>query len=149
MAKPITYSGSLVAIYLESATPGQFVRPCGLTQHSATFSKNMNEVDVPDCDDPDLPAWVAREVSALDFSANGSGVLAASVVQTWWDAFNSTESINARIYIGKADDTTNGYYWSGKVHVNNFEVTGNRGERAQVSVGIVSDGEMTFTKIAA
>lgn len=148
MAKPITYSGSLVAIYLESSTtPGEFIRPCGLTQHSATFSKNMNEVDVPDCDDPDLPAWVAREVSALDFSANGSGVLAAEAVETWWDAFNTTESIEARVYIGKADDTANGYYWSGKVHVSNFEVNGNRGERAQVSVSVVSDGEMTFSKV--
>lgn len=149
MGRPTTYSGSLVAIYLEGSTPGVFVKPCGLTQHQATFTKNMNEVDVPDCDDPDLPAWTEREVSALDFSANGSGVLAAEAVQTWWDAFNSTEAILARVYIGKPDDIVNGHYWEGQVHVSQFEVGGTRGERANASVSIVSHGEMTFTKTTA
>lgn len=146
MAKPKTYSGSVVAIYLKDG-PSTWLKPCGLTQNSATFTKNMNEVDVPDCDDPDLPSWVAREVQSLDFSASGSGVLAAEAVQKWWDAFNATESIEARIYIGKPTDVTDGYFWQGMVHLSNFEVTGNRGERAQVSVNLVSDGEMVMTKI--
>lgn len=149
MAKPKTYSGSVVAVFLENpASAGTFLRPCGLTQHSANFTKNLNEVDVPDCDDPDLPAWVEREVSSLDFSASGSGVLAQEAVDTWWNAFNSTESIKARIYIGKPDDTDNGHYWEGLVHVTSFEVTGNRGERAQVSVNFASDGELTFNKVS-
>ena len=145
MARPTTYSGSLVAIYLESATtPGTYVKPCGLTQHTATFTKNMNEVDVPDCDDPDLPAWIEREVSSLDFSASGSGVLAAESVETWWDAYNTTEPINARIYIGKPDNITTGHHWQGQVHVSQFEVGGNRGERANVTINIVSHGEMVM-----
>lgn len=149
MAKPKTYSGSVVAVFLEDPeNSGTFLRPCGLTQHSANFTKNLNEIDVPDCDDPDLPAWVEREVSSLDFSASGSGVLAVEAVDTWWGAFNSTESINARIYIGKPDDTDNGHYWEGLVHVTSFEVTGNRGERAQVSVNFASDGELTFNKVS-
>lgn len=94
MAKPTTFAGSVVALYLEDpANSGTFLKPCGLTQHSATFSKNMNEVDVPDCDDPELPSWIEREVSALDFSVNGSGILAAEAVNTWWSAFNTTESV--------------------------------------------------------
>lgn len=150
MAKPTTYDGTVVAIFLEStATPGQFIRPCGLTSHTVTFTKNMQEVQVPDCDDPSLASWIERGVESLDFSANGSGVLAAEAVDDWWDAFNTTESINARVYIGKPTDTDNGRYWSGKVHLNNFEVTGERGNKAQVSVGIVSDGEMTFNTVTA
>ncbi|AGT08349.1 phage tail tube protein [Paracoccus aminophilus] len=149
MAKPKTYSGSLVAIYLEGAVAGQFTRPCGLTQHSVSFTKNMNEVDVPDCDDPDLPAWIEREVSSLDFSGNGSGVLAVGAVDTWWEAFESKESIPARVYIGKPDDVQNGRYWAGNIHVSSFEVTGNKGEKAQVSIAFASDGEMTFHNITA
>ena len=144
MARPTTYSGSLVAIYLEGTPADTFVKPCGLTEHQATFSKNMNEVDVPDCDNPDLPAWIEREVSSLDFSASGSGVLAAEAVETWWDAFNTTEPINARIYIGKPDDVANGHYWAGQVHVSQFEVGGTRGERANVSVNVVSHGGLAF-----
>lgn len=148
MAKPKTYRGSVVALYFEDPdNEGTFIKPCGLTQHSKTFTKNMNEVDVPDCDDPDLPNWIEREVSSLDFSVTGSGVLAAEAVDTWWEIFNQTESVLARAYIGKIDDIENGRYWQGRMHISSLEITGNRGERAQVSISAASDGEMTYHQI--
>lgn len=148
MAKPGTYAGSTVAIFLEDATaPGTFLRPCGLNNHTVTFSKNTQDVTVPDCDDPELPAWIERGVESLDMSANGSGILAAEAVDNWWASFNTTDSINARIYIGKPDNIDNGRYWEGRVHVTSFEVTGERGGKAQASVSIVSDGEMTYNEV--
>jgi len=147
MAKPTTYVGSTVAIQLETATPGTFARPCGLNNHTVQFSKNTQDITVPDCDDPELPAWIERGVESLDMNVSGSGVLAAEAVSTWWDAFSSTSSINARVYVGKPDDTTNGHYWEGKVHVTGFEISGERGNKAQVSVTIISDGEMTITAV--
>jgi hypothetical protein len=150
MARPTTYVGSSVALFLESSTtPGTYLRPCGLNNHTASFSKEFQTVEVPDCDDPELPAWIERGVQSLDFSASGTGILAVEAVDEWWDAFNTTESINARIYIGKPDDATNGRYWQGKVHVSGFEVTGERGGKAQATVSIVSDGELTFHNVTA
>lgn len=150
MAKPTTYVGSTVAIFLEdTSAPGTFLRPCGLNNHTVSFQKEFQTVEVPDCDDPELPAWLERGVQSFDMSANGSGILAAEAVDVWWDAFNITESVNARIYIGKPDDVTNGRYWGGKVHVSSFEVTGERGNKAQVSVSVVSDGELTFNNTTA
>lgn len=148
MAKPTTYVGSNVYIQLETATAGTFARPCGLTNHTVSFTKNMQEVDVPDCDDYEATSWIERGVQSLDFSAQGSGVLAAEALETWWDTFNSTESVNARIYVGAVTDSVNGYYWAGKVHVSGFEVTGERGNKAQVSVNMVSDGQMVMTKVS-
>lgn len=148
MAKPVTYVGSSVAIFLESETPGQYLRPCGLTNHTATWTKEFQTVNVPDCDDPELPAWVERGVSSLDFSATGNGVLAAEAVDAWWDAFNTTESVNARIYVGKPTDTANGRYWEGRVHISQLEIGGERGGKATASVSIVSDGELTFNTVA-
>lgn len=146
MAQPTTYKGSTVAIYLEdTGTPGTYLRPCGLNNHSVNFSKNTRDVTVPDCSDPDLPAWIERGVESLDMSASGSGILAAEAVDDWWAAFADTDSVNARVYIGTPTDTTNGRFWEGKVHITGFEVTGERGDKAQVTVSIVSDGLMTFT----
>jgi hypothetical protein len=150
MAKPTTYKGSLVAIYLEDADyPGTFIKPCGLSNHTVTFTKNAQEVNVPDCDDPEAPQWIERDVESLDFSASGEGILAAEAVEVWWNYFNSTDAVNARIYIGAPENITNGYYWEGLVHVNNFEVTGQTGQRAKVKLGVVSSGEMTFVKITS
>ncbi|WP_411838677.1 phage tail tube protein [Paracoccus sp. ME4] len=147
MARPTTFVGSSVALFLEGTPAGTYARPCGLTNHTFTFSKNATDVTVPDCNDPELPAWIERGVESLDFSGSGTGVLAAEAVDTWWDAFNSAESINARIYVGKPTDTANGRYWQGKVHVTSFEVTGERGNKAQVSVSVVSDGQLTLETV--
>ncbi|WP_406720365.1 phage tail tube protein [Thioclava litoralis] len=148
MAKPTTFVGSSVAIFLEdTANPGTFLRPCGLNSHTVTFSKNTQDVTVPDCDDPELPAWIERGVESLDFSANGSGILAAEALDNWWAAFNTTDSIKARIYVGKATDTNNGRFWEGKVHVTSFETSGERGNKAQCTVSVVSDGELTYNTV--
>jgi hypothetical protein len=150
MAKPTTYKGSLVAIYLEDPdTPETYIKPCGLNSHSVSFTKNAQEINVPDCDDPEAPQWVERDVESLDFSASGEGILAAEAIGDWWGYFNSTEPVNARIYVGATDDDENGHYWEGAVHVNSFEVSGQTGQRATVSVGIVSSGEMTFNPVPA
>lgn len=149
MAKPTTYAGSLVAIYLEGTPAGTYARPCGLNNHTVSFTKNTTEVNVPDCDDPELPSWIERGVESLDLSATGSGIMAAEALETWWDAFNSTESINARLYVGAPDNVTNGKYWQGKVHITGFEVTGERGGKAQANISLVSDGEMTFHDVVA
>lgn len=149
MAKPTTYKGSLVAIYLEDpASAGTFLKPCGLNQTSVSFTKNAQEVNVPDCDDPEAPQWVERDVESLDFSASGEGVLAAESVEAWYDYFASTDSVNARIYIGAPSDLVAGYYWEGKVHVSGFEVEGTTGQRATVSIELAGDGPMTFVKIS-
>lgn len=149
MAKPTTYVGSSVAVFLAGTTPGTFTRPCGLTNHTISFSKNTQDATVPDCDDLEAAAWIERGVESLDMSASGSGVLAAEAVDRWWAAFNSPESIDARLYVGAADDTANGHYWAGKVHVTAFEVTGERGNKAQVSISLVSDGEVTYHDVTA
>ncbi|WP_313350182.1 hypothetical protein [Paracoccus sp. (in: a-proteobacteria)] len=44
---------------------------------------------------------------------------------------------------------TDGKYWAGKVHVTSFEVSGERGGKAQASIAIVSDGEMTLNDVRA
>lgn len=148
MAKPKTFVGSAVAIYLEDPdSPGTFLKPCGLNEHTVTFTKEFQTINVPDCDDPELPAWVERGVSSLDFSANGTGVLAAEALDAWWNYYNRTESIPARIYIGKLTDTLNGRYWEGNVHLASFEAGGAAGGKASATVSVVSDGELTFNQV--
>lgn len=144
MALPTTYVGTTVALYLrEGVSPSfTYVRPCGLTSHTITFSKQTTDIVIPDCDNLEAAAWVGRGVDSLDLSGSGSGVLAAEAVEDWWDAFSSDVSIPVRIYIGAPDDTTNGHTWSGNVHITQFEVTGERGGKAQVNISFASDGEM-------
>lgn len=150
MAKPTTYKGSLVAVYLESpTTPGTYLKPCGLTEHTVSFTKNATEVNIPDCDNPELPQWVERDVESLDLSISGSGLLAAEAVQAWWKYFNDTDPVNCRVYIGAASDATNGYYWSGAFHITSFETGGTVGQKATASIGLASSGPIALYKRAS
>jgi hypothetical protein len=149
MAKPTTFKGSLIAIYLEDpGSAGTYLKPCGLNSTSVKFTKNAQEVNVPDCDDPEAPQWVERDVESLDFSASGEGILAAEAVEAWFDYYNQTDSVNARIYVGSPSDVANGWYWQGKIHVMDFTVEGQTGTRATVSIELASDGEMEFVKVS-
>lgn len=149
MAKPTTYKGSLVAIYLETATPDTFAKPCGLNNVNITFNKSSQDTNVPDCEDPEAPQWVERDVESLDMAVTGEGVLAAEALDTWWDAFASTDTVNARIYVGGQTDIVNGHFWEGAFHLNSFAVTGQTGQRAQVSISLASSGEVTKTAVTA
>lgn len=149
MAKPTTYVGSNVALFIQGTPITTWTRPCGLTNHTITFSKNTQDVTVPDCDDLEAAAWIERGVESLDMNGSGSGVLAAESLDRWWAIFNNTVSVPARLYVGTPTDTANGHYWAGNIHVTQFEVTGERGGKAQVSISFVSDGEMTYHDVTA
>ena len=146
MAQATTIRGGKIRVLLETDTPGVYGAPCGFTSRSITFTKNLEEVVVPDCDDPDKVDWVGRDAVSLSISVSGEGVLAAESVEVWDAAWQSVESVNAKIeYEFPANTVT----WTGKVHVESLEDTGNNGQRATRNVSLQSDGEMVRTSTPA
>lgn len=144
MARPTVYSAKKLLIQLgDGLIPETFSAPCGLTTRGINFSKETNDTTVPDYDDPDLPSWTDRDVTALSASVSGSGVLAAEAAAKWRSAFLSTNSISARILI---DDTNvnGGGYFSGKWHLTTFNLTGEIGNKIQVEIELQSAGEIVW-----
>ncbi len=143
MAKPTTIRfGRMLIKIATPATPTVFVAPCGFTTKSLALTKNLEEVNIPDCDNPDDPAWVGRDVSSLTASVSGEGVLAEESLQMWQAFFASTESypVEIELLLAAAGST---FVWSGQMHLANFTVNGEQGGRLSVSVELQSDGEMT------
>jgi|SRR5215207_5772319 len=145
MAKPTTYNGSKLYIQLgNGATPTElFTAPCGLTTRGITFTKDTNDVTVPDCDDPDLPAWTERAVASFSAEVTGSGILAAEALPTWRTSFLNAVSSNARIGINAPLAQAGGHY-AGKIHITSFAITGEVGDKINVAVTLVSDGALTW-----
>lgn len=148
MAPPETARFGKMLIKLgDGGTPTEvFAAPCGLTSKSIQFSKNLSEVDLPDCNDPDAATWLGRDVQNLSASVSGDGVLPADAVETWWNAFKSVDSINVEISI---EYSTGTMLWEGAMHVENFEPNAEKGGRVQSGIAMQSDGEMTGTWTAA
>lgn len=147
MARPETIKfGKFFVRLSDGATPAVFTAPCGFTSKSFTRNKTLNEVQVPDCDDPDAAAWTERDVQSMAATISGSGVLAKAAMPAWEEALESTESVAAQIEFVYADETSD--FYEGRFHIESLEINGSLGERVQVSVTMQSDGEITYERTA-
>lgn len=143
MAQATTVSFAKLKVYLEDpAAPGVYTAPCGFNQRTFSRSKNLSDVDVPDCDDEDLPAEVGREVRSLTWSVSGEGVLAGESVAMWDKFYASSDSWNVKIEeVFPAPTGTITY--TGKAHLESLEHGANRGDKCTNSVSLQSDGALT------
>lgn len=143
MAAPITARfGKFRVLLGDGAEPEVFTAPCGFTSKSLVLTKNLSEVSIPDCDDPDAPINLGRDVESLSASVSGEGVLAASAVATWLDAYDSTESVSVKVEVEFSSGLVT---FTGKMHIANFTIGAEQGGRVTVSVEMQSDGALTRT----
>ncbi|ORE89744.1 phage tail tube protein [Aurantimonas sp. 22II-16-19i] len=139
-----TRFGSFVVMIGDGAEPEVFSAPCGFTSKSWTRTKNMNETEVPDCDDPDAPSHVERDITALTASISGSGVMAQESLPMWREFYASNNSKTVKIIFPEsATEVT----VTQKYHLASFEVTAEKGSRAAVNVQLESDGAFAETVI--
>jgi len=141
MAKPTTFRGTSLLIKIgDGGSPEAFDFPCGLTTNALNRTAETNDVSVPDCDDPDAPAWTEREVSTMSWEASGSGILADESVAIWdaWHASGLPK--NVQIDVGTAPA---GRRYTGRGLLTSYNITGERGTKVQVEVTISGDGELT------
>jgi predicted secreted protein len=145
MAKPTTLPFSKLLILIgDGATPTEaFEAPCGLTTKNFELSANSNEVQVPDCDDPDAPAWIERVVATLQGTVTGNGVMAVESFPVWQDWALSGQPKNARIQL---DEPAMGYY-SGSFILSSFALNAELGDKVQIDITLDSDGQIIWTAV--
>lgn len=142
MAQATTTKGGKIRVLLGTIASGDvitYAAPCGFTSRSITLTKNLEEVNVPDCDDPDKVDWVGRDATSLSMGVTGEGVLASESVEDWLDAFDNIESIPVKVEWEFPAKTIT---WTGYMHVETMEVGADNGQRATNNVSMQSDGEM-------
>jgi hypothetical protein len=117
-----------------------YIAPCGLTTKGLAISKNLQEVDIPDCDDPDAPSWIARDVQNLSITVSGDGVAAAESVPNWNAAAMSTASVPMRVEIEFSTGTKE---FEGDFVVDNLTFGAEQGGRVTLSFNAQSDGQVS------
>jgi hypothetical protein len=138
MAKPTTHSFGEFLIEIESDdSPGVYLAPCGLTTKGFNQTASTQETTVPDCDNPDAPAYVERAVDTISTEISGSGVLAEEAFDIWQAWFDSARAKSVRIYPMGA---SNGFY-GGQFILSAFNMQVQRGQKVPVDVTMVSDGQ--------
>jgi hypothetical protein len=131
-----TVRGSQLFIKVgDGASPEVFAHPCLInTQRGIQFQSQANKTIVPDCDNPDDPAWTLVTKDQLGATINGSGTLNVADVEDYDAWFRSADPKNVEVWLG-----TKGH-WAGSFHCTNFNVTGDRGSFAQVTITLESEG---------
>ena len=141
MAKATTIKGGKFRVLLgNDASPIVYSAPCGFNQRTVTINKGLEEVNIPDCDNPDAVNWVGRDATSLSMTIGGEGVLAAESVETWLDAAEDVDSIPIKVEWQFPAKTIT---WTGRAHVESFEAGAQDGRRVTGNVSLQSDGKMT------
>lgn len=115
------------------AVPEVFSAPCGLNSRGFSRTAATNDTNVPDCDDPDAPSWLDRDVVSLSGSLSGAGVVADEDFDTWDTWFMSGVSKNIQVIAGSRT-------WSGAAILAKLDITGARGKRTEFNASIDTDG---------
>lgn len=143
-AKSIRFGKQMILLG-DGASSEVFTAPCGFSEITMTVNIESNTVNIPDCDDPDLAAWLATDIVSQQMTLQGSGLLEQDAMQVWhsWWFTNAGEERNVR-YFRDLSAASGGGYFQGPATLTAYEETGSRGQRWQSSVGIAFNGKPTF-----
>lgn len=141
LAKVVNFSGLRVLLG-DGADPQAYAAGCGFTERSLTLSKALGETNIPDCSDEDKADWVGRDVTSMSAAIAGSGVLDTDSLAKWQAFFASNTPKDCRVEVWRLGAKVG--TWEGAFHLENFGVTGTRGQKVGISVSMQSDGEVTW-----
>jgi hypothetical protein len=141
----VTGSKLLVQIG-DGGGPETFTHDCFInTERGIAFSTETTESIMPDCDNPDDPAWKSVSKDGLMATVSGAGMLYSASVETWFNWLKSGNTKNCRINLN-IPGSSGGGYWAGAFHLTQFEIqaSGNK-ETITAQVTLVSSGALTWT----
>jgi len=141
MTKPTVIPGTKLLILVgDGAAPDVFTAPCGLTTRGIAFTASTNSTLIPDCDDPEAPAWEAKDVNSLAAQVTGNGVMAVESFDVWNDWFLSATAANCQI---KLDDPALGQ-WEGMFILTALRYGGQRGQKVTVDIAMDNTEEVIW-----
>lgn len=150
MAQPTVIPGTklLVLIGAGGDSPGSpdvFSEPCGLTTKNFTLNASTNTTLIPDCVDPSLPAWEAKDVNALSAEVTGTGVMAVESFHTWVDWYLGATERSARIQLVSPTSLPLSLgYFLGSFILSSLKYGGVRGQKVTLDVTLVNNGALSF-----
>lgn len=146
MASVQTMQGERLLVKIETASgSGVFAHDCLINMdRSFNLDSDVNEVIIPDCDDPSLPGWKQRFKDGLSGDVSGAGQMHTPSVKAWNTWFGTDTSKNVRIELNGVSGANGGGYWAGAMKLKSFRVTGPRKNVTEVAVELVSHGALTW-----
>lgn len=149
MAKPGTARGTKLRVLLgDDSDPVVYTQFCGLTAKQINFQTQTQDEYVPDCDNPDDPAWREITKSGRSVTITGSGTLdIKGALQRMQDAYNSDEPVPMKVELN-VPSVDGGGAWVGNFAVTQLQITGNDNTLVTANITLESDGEVAWVPAA-
>jgi hypothetical protein len=128
----------------DGASPEEFTAFCSISAKTINFDGQENTSEALNCDDPSAIAWLESEMQSKRVLIEGNGTLNAADFDEFYDWWDGGESANCQVVIDVAA-AAGGRILEGGFKLPKFSLTGNKGEKAQVSISLGSDGPVTKT----
>jgi hypothetical protein len=145
MAFATTLPFSKIRLLVENpATPGTFVKICGLNERSLSYTKELNSVVTPDCDNDDAPASTEYDVASDGWTVSGNGVLTAEGYPIA-EAFRAAGVAWNIRYEEDFPAPLGLKTYSGKAFLQSLEVNASRGTRGTMTFTLQGSGPLTVT----
>lgn len=151
MAKAVTekYEEMILDVEVDPiGSPGVYTPLCGMADVTITRTANVDETEVPDCDDESLPVSVEVAVRSITVTVDATGVWARSSNATMLEWFYSGATKNIRVRNTAAavgDPETE----SGPALLTSTVDSRTKGQKVTREVAIRFDGVPTVTDKAA
>jgi len=146
MAQAKTARGTKLLIKVgDGGSPEAFTHNCSINAaRSFQLQAQTNDVNVPDCDDPDLMAWIESEKVSLKATIQGAGVCNTPDIEFFfgWVSDSDTKNVKVVVDVPGADG---GIIFSGAFHCTDFQLSGDRGQKTNFTMTAGSSGEVTAT----
>lgn len=146
MALAKVANGSKLLIRIDDVgNPGTWAHKCSInTSREITFDSAPTETLIPDCDNPDEPGWMNREIDGLTGDIVGAGMLDTASLNffTVWYTSGDARNIQFALDVPLADG---GGYFQGDYVLKTYGVAGaNRREKATFTATMLSDGPVVW-----
>lgn len=143
-----TRGTKLLIMIGDGASPETFAHPCSINaEREFALEANVNESITIDCDDPDAPGWVDREVESLSAQITGAGTLNGPDFEDFFAWYSEAQPRNVRVFLNTSAANGGGTA-EGAFLLTNLTQTGARGEKVQVSLTLQSTGPVEYTPAA-
>ena len=144
MAQPEHFNGAQILIKVgDGADPEVFTHPCLINSTRAVqINTSVNEFVIPDCANPEDPAWLELEKDSTSVTVTGEGISdgASLLSYTQWAVGKDTK--NLEVVIGA--NVTNGIKLTGAFMLTEFQPGGgDRKEKSTSSLTLRSSGPVT------
>lgn len=146
MAQPNYFKGNDILVKIEDpVTAGTYVASCMInTDRSFTLQAETQSQFIPDCDDPDAPAWRIVDKTGHSATVTGSGIIHRDDMALFDEWVLAEASKECMIEVGGVG----GRSYTGQFHCTSLEWTGSGKETATCSITLEQTGPLVPADIA-